>query len=475
MKKNKLFNKVKELIRENKGISIRKLSNRGIDIFILYIQQLTDRERLSIEIIKPILDYGKKDILDIDKMVSSIIYIDDISIDNDINKISDYILKGKSVIIISNDERYIVADTTKVGKREIKSPEIESTLRGAKDSFNENLDDNLSLIRYRIKDPELKVDNYSIGRRSKTNVAVIYIKDIANEKYVDEIKNKLESIDIDGIFESGYIQKFLLNNAYNLFPQTGIIERSDTACAHLIEGKICILVEGSNLALVVPKVFIEFIDAGDDHYDNIYLSIFSKFIRVLCFMIALTLSAAYVAVVSFHPDILPPQYILTLASSRATVPFNALLEAGIMEMVAEILREASIRLPQQIGPAIGIVGTIVIGQAAVAAGLVSPLMVIIVALSIMSSFAAGDFTIIKPIRILKFMMLFFTGVLGIFGFVMGLIIITINMCSINTLGTSYVAPLSPFNLRDLVNYFLGDITITKKRPKLLKTRDKTRQ
>jgi len=475
IEKNKFIDKMLEFENSNIGISTRKLSIMNIEIFILYIQHITDKERLSNDIIKPILQSGKHEILSIDKIANSVIYIDDISMDEDENKMLDYLLSGKSIICISNEEQYIIANTLKIEKRGIEPPIIDTTLRGSKDSFTENFDDNMSLIRYRIKDKDLRIDNFTIGKRTKTNVALIYMKDITNNKYVIEVTKKLESIDIDGVLESGYIQKFILNDTFNLFPQVGIIERSDTACANILEGKLIIIVEGSNLALVMPKTFIEFLDVGDDHYDNIYLGIFSKILRIVALAISLTLSSLYVAVVSFHPDILPPQYILAIASSRVTVPFNAFIEATLMEFVAEILREASIRLPKQIGPAIGIVGAIVIGQAAVAAGLVSPLMVIMVALSIMSSFVLPDYTLMNPIRILKFFMILITGIFGLFGFVMGFTLIAINLCSITTFGVPYVAPLSPFNFKDLKNYILSDITLSKKRPKYLNTRDKTRQ
>lgn len=474
-KKNKFMDKIKEFSQDNLGISIRKITVNSVEVFILYIQQLTDKESLATNIIKPILQNGREDILTIDKIVNSVIYIDDISIDQDENMIIDYVLRGKSIILMSNDDKYIVANTLKIEKRGIQPPEIDTTLRGPKDSFSENYDDNISLIRYRIKDSALRIENYSIGRRTKTNVAVIYIKNIANEEYVDHIKKRLQDIDVDGVFESGYIQKFISNNTFDLFPQTGIVERSDTACENIIEGKVCIIVEGSNLAIVAPKTFIEFLDAGDDHFDNIYLGIFSKVLRILSLLISLTLSSLYVALVSFHPDILPSKYILALATSRGTVPFNALLEATLMEFSAEILREGSIRLPKQIGPTIGIVGTIVIGQAAVTAGLVSPLMVIIVALSIMGSFVSGDYTIMNPIRILKFVLIFMTGIFGLFGFVMGITIITINLCSQTSFGIPYVAPISPFNFKDLKNFVFSDITLTKTRPDFLKPKDKTRQ
>lgn len=471
MNTDKYFDKKK---LDKSGITSRRLDINGTEIIILYIQQLTDRTQLTSDIIKPLLSYRKKDI-SISKIISSIIYLDDISTDNDYNNIINHVLKGNSIIIIPCEENYIIANTLKVQKRQVQEPNVENTIKGARDSFTENYSDNISLIRYRIKDPKLRIDEFVVGKRTQTSVAVVYIEDIANENMVDTIEHKISKIEIDGILESSYIEKFILNNSFNFFPQSGIVERSDTACANMLDGKVIILVEGGNLALVVPKTFIEFFDTGDDHFDNSFISIFSKFIRILCVFISLFLTSLYVIVVSFHTDILPPEYIISLATSRATVPFNAFLEALLMELVAEILREASVRLPQQIGPAIGIVGTIVIGQASVAAGLVSPLLVIIVSLCIMSSFATADYSITNTIRLLKFLMLFITSIFGLFGFTMGIILITVNLCSIDSFGVSYVAPLSPLNFKDLKHLILSDVVLSKKRPKYLKTKDDTRQ
>ncbi|MCT4596813.1 MAG: spore germination protein [Vallitalea sp.] len=469
-KYNKHINKTR--LKES-GISSRYLKVNDTTIIVLFIEQLTDRAALTSSIIKPLVLNTTKN-LTIDKLMHSVIFMDDMITDTDENKLIDYILKGQSIIIIPTDEKYLIANTLKVEKRQIQDPSIESTIKGARDAFTENYDNNISLIRYRLKDPKLRIDEFEIGKRTLTTVSVIYIKDIANDAIVQSIKDKLSKIDIDGILESGYIQKYILNNPHNFFPQTGIVERSDIACANILDGKVIILVEGGNLALVLPKTFIEFIDASDDHYDNIVISIFSKCIRILCIFISLFLTSLYVAVVSFHPDILPAQYIISLATSRATVPFNAFLEAFLMELVAEILREASIRLPKQIGPAIGIVGTIVIGQASVAAGLISPLLVIIVSLSLMGSFATADYTITNTMRVIKFLMIIITSIFGLFGFTMGIILITINICSIDSFGVSYVSPLSPFNFTSIKNLFLSDSTLSNKRPSYLKTKDKTR-
>ncbi|MBI6872017.1 spore germination protein [Clostridium aciditolerans] len=467
--------KVEELTRNITGLISRKLVIKEKEIYILYIPQITNRDGLSENIIKPLLQYDGAQTLTAELIINSVIYIDDVFSENDENKIINYIVSGKSIVFISGDSRYIVANTLKIEKRNIQSPEIESGIRSPKDAFNENLDSNLSLIRYRIKDPSLKIDYYIVGRRTKTPVAVIYLEDVANSNYVTEIKKVLGEIDIDGVLESGYIQKFISNKSGLLFPQVGISERSDTACANILEGKVCIIVEGSNLSLIAPKNFIEFLDAGDDHYGNSYAGILFKFLRFSSLMVALTLSSIYVVVVAFHPDILPAHYILTLAASRVGVPVNALIESIMMESILELLREANLRLPKQIGSSISIVGTIVIGQAAVFAGLVSPLMVIIVALSSMASFAVTDYTLMNPIRILKFLMIILSGIFGIFGFVMGLTIIVIKVSSIENFGIPYTAPVASFGFKDLKDYVMSEPTKDNDRPRFLYLKNKKRK
>ncbi|WP_243109433.1 spore germination protein [Anaerophilus nitritogenes] len=472
MNQKKLW--IEKLQKIDDKVLIKKISMDYGDIFLAYIPLLTDRKMISEYIIKPILN-KKSEKIDIEKLLHSIIYIDDAFSDENIEKLEEYILKGNSIIFCSYSKDYIVANTKKTQKRAVSPPELETTLRAPKDAFTESLETNLSLIRYRIKDKSLKMDSYCIGTRTKTDVVMVYIEDIVNTEYVQEVKEKLSKVKIDGILESGYIQKILLNNTFDMFPQTGIAERSDTVCANILEGKIGIFIEGSNIALVVPKIFIEFLDAGEDHYDNLYLGIFSKFLRVFSLFASLLLSSLYVAIVSFHTDILPPQFILALATSRIAVPFNSIVEAILMELIAEILREASIRLPKQVGPAIGIVGAIVIGQAAVAAGVISPLIVIIVSLSMLCSFVAPDYTIMSPIRILKFMIIFLTGILGLFGLVMGFTLIVIHLSSLTTLGIPYLSGLAPLKIKDIKHYLLSEITLSKKRPSFLKTKDQVRK
>lgn len=471
--KNKFIKKINELENKNIGMYVRKLLKSDIDIYILYIPLIVDRKNISDNIIKPILEYSETDKITMKKLAGSVIFADKVEFDSDEEKIENYLLLGKT-IIISNDADYLVVDTLKTEKRNVESPEVETGIKAPRDAFTESIETNLTLIRQRLKDPALQIETMSIGRRTKTKVAIVYIDDIVNYDYLNRIKDQLNRIEVDGILESGYIQKYL-SDRKKIFPQIGNSERSDSVVGKLLDGKVAIIVDGSNFALISPRTFLEFLDSGDDHYESTYIAIFVSILRFIALILTLTLSALYVTVVAYQPDILPPQYILSLANSRVSVPVNAVLEALLMEFVVELLRESNTRLPQQIGPSIGIVGTIVIGQAAVSAGLVSPLMVIIISLSSMASFALPDYSLVNITRVLKFFMILCSGLFGLFGFIMGYTFLMVVLVSTYTVGIPYTAPIAPFSLKDIKDFLLADVVSNKDRPSYINAKDKTKQ
>jgi len=395
--------------------------------------------------------------------VDNIIYADDCVIESDPNRIEDFILSGMVVILFSTDKKYAVINIKKVEQRAIPTPQLTYTLRGPQDCFTENLDSNLSLVRYRIKDKNLRIKNFEVGVRTKS-----HIEDIANDTVIREVQKRIESIDVDGVVESGELQKFLLNKKMHLFPQMGIVERSDMAAYSLHEGKVLVLVEGSGLALLAPKTFIEFFYSCDDRYDNKYFALFVRVLRYLAISIAFAASSLYVAIVSFHTDILPTDYAISLSEMRVNVPFSALIE-----FIVELVREALLRVPKQIGPAIGIVGTIVIGQAAIAAGIFSPLLLIIVATSLLASFSIPDYTLMNPFRVMKFLLIIFTGMLGFFGFTIFVTYVLFELVSINSFGVPYMAPFAPFNFYDFKRTLIYDTTNNPKRPEYMRNKDKT--
>jgi len=450
------------------------LRNGRIELF--YIAQLTDRASLTENVVKPLILHcsSAPKSINAQMTVDGIIYADDCRIESDAGKIEEFILSGMVVILFSNDKQYIVVNLKKVEHRSVPTPQLSYTIRGPQDCFTENLDANLSLIRYRIKDKNMQIKHFEVGRRTKAQVAVIYIEDIANDTVVQEVQKRIERIDVDGIGESGELQGFLLNNKLQLFPQIGLIERSDMAFHSLLEGKVLVLVDGSGIALLAPKTFSEFFYSCDDRFDNKFFGLFTRILRYTAIIIALTGSSLFVALTSFHTDVLPVKYAISLSEMRSNVPFTALIGALSLEFIMELLREALLRVPKQIGSAIGIVGAIVIGQAAISAGIFSPLLLIIVATSLLASFAIPDYTLVNPFRILKLMLLLFTGVMGFFGFTIFLTFILAELVSLNSFGVPYMAPWAPFNFRDFLRTLIDGSTMDSRRPNYLRTKDKTR-
>jgi spore germination protein KA len=450
------------------------LRNGRIELF--YIAQLTDRASLTENVVKPLILHcsSAPKSINAQMTVDGIIYADDCRIESDAGKIEEFILSGMVVILFSNDKQYIVVSLKKVEHRSVPTPQLSYTIRGPQDCFTENLDANLSLIRYRIKDKNMQIKHFEVGRRTKAQVAVIYIEDIANDTVVQEVQKRIERIDVDGIGESGELQGFLLNNKLQLFPQIGLIERSDMAFHSLLEGKVLVLVDGSGIALLAPKTFSEFFYSCDDRFDNKFFGLFTRILRYTAIIIALTGSSLFVALTSFHTDVLPVKYAISLSEMRSNVPFTALIGALSLEFIMELLREALLRVPKQIGSAIGIVGAIVIGQAAISAGIFSPLLLIIVATSLLASFAIPDYTLVNPFRILKLMLLLFTGVMGFFGFTIFLTFILAELVSLNSFGVPYMAPWAPFNFRDFLRTLIDGSTMDSRRPNYLRTKDKTR-
>lgn len=475
-KKNRYEQLLKSIESSNLDIKTRIISGQAGEVIVLYVKELTDRIMLAEHALKPLASYLSKsqEKITAEHAKSSIIYADDCREDTDLNKIVEYILTGFTVFLFPHEEKYLYINFKQVAKRGIPSPELTYTLRGPRDCFIENLDENISTIRYRIKDPALQIKMMQAGRRTKTRIAVVYISNIANQTFVDDIINRINNIDVDGIVDSGELQRFMLNNKLNIFPQMGIIERSDMAAAAILEGKVIILVEGSALGLVAPKLFGEFLQSCDDIYDNKYIGLFSKILRIMAMIFSVTLSSLFIAVCSFNHDLLSPDYILTTAISRSNVPFNALTGVLLMEIVIEIVREALMRVPKQIGSAVGIVGAIIFGQAAIAAGIFSPLLLILGSLSFLSSFVSPDYTIVNPIRILKFLCIIMTAFLGIIGLVLSICLIVTNLVSSNSFGTPYMAPLAPFNWYDFSRWFLFGKQIAPKRPGFLQTKDQFR-
>lgn len=368
---------------------------------------------------------------------------------SDLDVVIRRVLKGDSALLVEGAMETIIIASPGAEKRAIEEAPSEPVIRGPRDSFVEDIEVNVSLIRRRLQHPALKVEPFSLGKYSDTDLVIVYLEGIADDSVVAEVRGRLSRIQIDGILASAQIQELINDAPYSPFTTIQSTERPDRVANSILEGRVAILVDNTPFVLIVPTIFFQFLQASEDYYENYILSTFIRLFRLVAINIVILLPSLYVAVVTFHQEMLPTQLVLSLAGSREGVPFPAFVEALIMEATFEILREAGIRLPRPIGQTISIVGALVIGQSAVSAGLISPAVVIVVAFTAIASFTFPGFQAAFTIRFLRFPLIFLAGALGLFGLVTGLMIILIHAVGLRSFGVPYLSPFAPLTLTDL--------------------------
>lgn len=354
------------------------------------------------------------------------------------------LMTGQTIILVDGVSKALTANTRGGEKRQIAEPVTEISIRGPKDSFTETIRTNSALIRKRIKNPNLWLESMKIGKVTQTDVAIMYINGIVNEKVVEEVRIRLKRINIDSILETGYIEQLIEEKTFTTFPTLFHTERPDVVAANLLEGRVAILVDGTPYVLLAPAVFIQFFQAVDDYYGRFDLSSALRFLRVLIFFISLVGPAIYIAATTFHQEMIPTPLVIALAAQRESVPFPAFVEAMIMEVTFEILREAGVRLPRAIGQTVSIVGAIVLGQSAVQAGFVSPAMLIVVSITAIANFATPAYSIAISARLIRFIIMVMAATFGFYGCLMGILVMVIHLCSLRSFGVPYMTPLAPF-------------------------------
>ena len=383
---------------------------------------------------------------------------------------------GKTAILIEKNNRALLAGTQGWKERGIEEPATESVVRGPRDSFAERLRGNTALLRLRLKSPRLRIEELQIGELTNTKVALAYIQGLASEKLLQEVKTRLKRIKVDGILESGYLEEFIEDEPLSPFPQLLRTERPDRVTACLLEGKVAIFTDGTPFVLLAPAFLPEFLTTPEDYYERYFIGSFIRLIRYAAFVLSLILPSLYVSIITFHQEMLPTPLILSIASQREGVPFPTFVEALLLELTFEILREASLRLPKIVGQAITIVGVIIIGQAAVQAGLVSQFMLIVVALTAIAAFATPVFSLAITERLLRFVLLALASVLGFFGVLAGVYTIFLHLVSLRSFGFPYLQPLGPVIVSDLKDTVVRvPLWAMRTRPRLVVPGDRVRQ
>lgn len=356
-------------------------------------------------------------------------------------------LDGDTALFADGMESAIIIGSKGYEKRSINTPEDEVNVRGPKDSFVENLRDNTAMIRRKVKNNNLVFETIRLGTQTKTPVSVAYIDGIAEQGLVEEVKQRLKAIDIDGILDAGYIAQLIDDAPFSVFETIGYTERPDVASAKLLEGRIVVIVDGSPFVLTLPYLFIEAFQTPSDYYSKPAYSVFIRIFRIFAFIITILAPAIYVAITTFHQEFLPSKLLITIAKAREGIPFSAFSEALIMLIIFEILKEAGLRLPKSIGQTISIVGALVMGDAAVSAGIASAPLVITIAFAAVSGFVVSFLN--DQVFILRILFLMLSGLFGGYGIVFGFILLCIHMVSLKSFGRYYMAPVMPLVSEDL--------------------------
>ncbi|RJE46777.1 MULTISPECIES: spore germination protein [unclassified Dehalobacter] len=395
---------------------------------------------------------------------------------SDIQQLSNFLLSGHLILVIDGYSTAIATAVQGFEQRAVNEPSTEQSIRGPRDSFVENLSTNVSLLRRRISSNRLKYQSITLGELTQTKVGICYIQGIANDKIVEEVKVRLNKIDIDSILDSGYIEELIADESFTLFPLVQNTERPDRTAASLCEGRIAIIVNNTPSVLIVPCTIVSLLQASEDYYNN---SLFATLIRIGRFIainIALLAPAITVAIFSNNAELIPLTFLTSVAGARSDLPFPISIEIILMELTFELLREAGVRLPKTVGQAISTVGGLVIGQAAVTAGIVSPITVIVVSITAIASFVFPDYSIGTSIRILRFVLIILSSILGIFGIVSGLMVILYHLCGLRSFGVPYLWPIAPLSVSDLKDtFFRAPWWAMSARPRLTGAEDPIRQ
>ncbi|AOZ92206.1 spore germination protein [Paenibacillus crassostreae] len=476
---------IKERFGNSPDLIMRKfeLIRAQVEVAAIYINGITDKSTvddfvghvMSFEPITQDKLHITSELEIFEFMAKKALSIGEEKVVEDWDGLLEALLSGSTIILIDGLGKAVSGNTSGGEVRAVSEAKTQVAIRGSKDSFTESIETNISLVRRKIKNADLWIESMKIGTVTKTAVSIMYINGIADDKTIRKLKKKLKDIQIDSILESGYIEQLIQGNTYSPFPTVFNTERPDSVAANLLEGRIAILVDGTPFVLIAPTTFFMFFHAVEDYYQPFEISSVIRLLRFLCLIISSFGPAVFVAAITFHQEMIPTPLLISLASQREGVPFPAFVEAILLEVTFEIIREAGIRMPSPIGQTVSIIGGLVLGQAAVQAGIVSPAMVIVVSLTGISSFATPAFNMALTIRLIRFFIMFIAAFMGLYGISIISFILIAHMCSLRSLGVPYMSPMAPFIPEEQKDTFIrAPLQFLRRRPRLISQKNNVR-
>jgi hypothetical protein len=438
---------LKEHLQDSPDFTTRVVEHEGQRIFIFYLTNLVTSQQLN-EYILEIIQQEPVRYRDIKELYNEL-PVGSALFSSNIKEVVSFLIEGSAFIYMDGSGKGLLVNIAENLQTAIEKSETESSIYGPKIAFSDSLSTNISLIRKRINDSNLCTEKFMIGERNKREIRIIYVKDIADEENVQTLRQRINEIEIDDIIDTNVLNQLLDDQSMSLFPQLVSTELPDRVAYMLMKGKVGVLVDRSPNALVGPATLLNFFEATEDVYTRWNLSTFIRVVRFAAIFMSIMFTPAYVAALTYNYEVIPSTLLVSLGQSRANVPFPPVIEALILEFTLELLREAGARLPTKVGQTMGIVGGIVIGQAAVEAGFTSNILIIIVAISSLGTFTAPSYMMGTVVRIIRFPFIILAGMYGGIGIMAGLIYVLMHLLTLTSLGRPYLAPLYPFRSEDV--------------------------
>ncbi|SFS65178.1 spore germination protein [Paenibacillus sp. BC26] len=453
-----LVNQISNRLKHSSDLKCKRLELfTRFELYCIYLGSIVDDNKIEEWVIKPAIETnfldGSTAQPPLDWIAKNVPFLGEKKITT-LADCLEQILNGHCLLVSPEEEAALSYDVSKGPYRAVSEPQTEAVIQGPREGFIEDIDCNVALIRKRIRNEHLSFELLTIGAQTKTRLYLVYMGNIASSKIVDEFRSRLNAISTDSILESAYIEELIQDKSVTPFPQFISTERPDVTAAKLLEGQVVVMTDGTPFVLIGPITFFQLFTSPEDYYQRADIALLIRWLRMLAFLLAVFVPALYIAVISYHQEMLPTTLLISLAVQRVDVPFPAFIEAAIMMVTFEILREAGLRMPRISGQAISIVGALVLGQAAVEAGLVSTAMVIVVSLTAISNFISPNYRFGTTQRILQFYFMILAGIFGLFGIMCGVFFLLIHMVSIQSFGVPYMAPLAPPLLSDWKDTFV---------------------
>jgi len=456
------------------GLAFTKydIFEKTAQIGIAYIQSLVDKNLISSHIVKPLIESKIDTVFDqqqISTLIQSkFIQIPDIKKTGEIKQVMDYLLTGHTVVFLQNSKEAIVIGSRTLQNRAVEFPNNESTVLASQDSFIEDIETNCSLIIRRLPTPDLHFEEFMVCSLSHTKIKLLWLKNKSNPKVVNEVRKRIEKINVESIDGIGNLAELIVEKPLSIFPKYKQTQRPDLVAKRLSEGYTAILCNNSPFALIAPMFFWDNFKTMDDYSENVYVSSFLRLTRIFSFLLSTSISSLYLSFVTYNQAIVPAPLAINIATGKDGVPFPSIVEVLMLSLAITIIREASLRLPGSVGYFIGTLAAVVLGQAAVTAGYVSASVIIVIAVTAISSFAISSTTIIYPARLINYLLILFSGTFGMFGFLNGLTLVIWHLVSLRSFGMPYLYPLVPFDLGAMKDTFIrAPLKTSRKQPNIL--------